>query len=180
MSYDAMSMSEDIHDFIRDHLHKGATILEFGSGNGTAELVKDYIVYTVEHDEKWVGKVEGAHYIYAPLSKYTIKRFEKQEMWYNFTALMYGIPEKYDFIIVDGPTAATGRAGFYKFLYKFRTDVPILFDDVQRVDENELLKWCAKKRRVPYTVYPLFDGTQFGVLWPEHYTLIPVPGSKDD
>ncbi|MEE3090119.1 MAG: hypothetical protein VX306_02515, partial [Candidatus Thermoplasmatota archaeon] len=42
---------------------QGSTVLELGSGDGTAALVERYTVYSVEDEEAWVGHCEGATYI---------------------------------------------------------------------------------------------------------------------
>ena len=45
----------------------------------------------------------------------------------------------YDLILVDGPNGAIGRGGFLKHLDLFNTNVPIIFDDINRKDELQMM-----------------------------------------
>ena len=58
-------------------------------------------------------------------------------------AYTYTPTQKYDLILVDGPGGwhhGWGRGGFFKHIDKFNTDVPMIFDDVNREEELTLLK----------------------------------------
>ena len=40
--------------WIKENLPHNSTILEFGSGTGTKELVKNYQVTSIEHSKEWL------------------------------------------------------------------------------------------------------------------------------
>ena len=52
---------------IRQLTPQGSTIVELGSGNGTNRLTKEFKVYSIEDDKKWIGYCEDSNYIHAPL-----------------------------------------------------------------------------------------------------------------
>ena len=72
------------------------------------------------------------------------------------------LPESYDMILVDGPGGSYGRGGFFKYLDKFNTDVPILFDDINREAELDLMKCVSKKLNKPYHI--LKDDNALGYI----------------
>jgi len=125
-----MSISQELFDWIRCVLPEGSTILECGSGYGSAKLAEHYTVYSIEHDRRWVNKYKEPNYIYAPI----IKR------WYSVKAIQDNMPEHYDMILVDGPLGRIGRGGFFNNLDLFKTDgVIIVFDDINRKAEWDLM-----------------------------------------
>lgn len=126
------SISRELFDYILKILPQGKTILELGSGWASSKLSEQYIVYSVEHDEHWLGKY-NTNYIHAPI----------KNGWYDVNILQNALPQDYDFILVDGPTGAIGRYGFYMYLSLFKKDVPIILDDVQRDEEFILLRRIA-------------------------------------
>jgi len=138
------SMDKEMYNWIRRNIPRGSTILELGSGKSTIDLVKDYRVYSVEHDKEWLNLTDKARYIYAPI----------KDGWYDTDILKKELPSKYDLIIVDGPPGYIGRMGFYHNLRLFKTKVcPILFDDTNRGAEKDLLEKITKKLRTKYTEY---------------------------
>jgi hypothetical protein len=47
-------------DYISRHLHADSKVFEFGGGGSTLFFLKNKTeVYTVEHDEKWFGVLQG-------------------------------------------------------------------------------------------------------------------------
>ena len=128
---------------------EGGTVLELGSGDGTAALVERYTVYSVEDDEAWVGHCEGATYIHAP---FTIPE-EKRPGWYDVDALRQGLPETYDLLLIDGPAGHKGRDGILHHLDLFRTDVPILVDDTVRSHEADIARELAMRLNRPMHVF---------------------------
>lgn len=121
------SIGQELYSWLLKNLEEGKTIVEFGSGRGTIELTKKWEVYTIEHDKKWLGVAPKANYIYAPL------RFDG---WYDSEKVFSGLPEKYDCIIVDGPVGPKARLGIDKHWDKLNTDVPIIFDDTNRMKDK--------------------------------------------
>lgn len=133
------SISDELFDWIQDNLQEGKTILELGSGAGTIVLTNYYNVYSIEHDEKWVGLAEKSTYIYAPIVEYD------GYLWYDVEVVKEQLPEKYDLILVDGPPGTIGREGFLKNIHLFNTDVPIILDDTNRSVEAEMASSLADK-----------------------------------
>ncbi len=149
----------DLFNYICANLEPGSTILEFGSGSGTQELSKHYMMYSVENAKYWLDKYD-TNYIYAPIKNYGNYR------WYDIDAIVPALPDKYDLILVDGPTGSIGRYGFIHHLKWFNIDVPIIFDDIQRKPEKKLLADMAKKLGRKFTIHKCTDGKAFGVLFP--------------
>lgn len=108
------------------------TLLEFGSGPVTHELAKCYTVYSVEDNRDYM---EGLpHGIHAPI----------EDGWYELSKLQ--LPEKYDLILVDGPSNKAGsRMGFFNHRNRFNLDVPIVMDDVNRPEERAVLDLLARQ-----------------------------------
>ena len=121
---------EELFAWIRSNIPDKKTILECGSGRGTVELMKHYTVYSIEHDPHWLNL--GANYIFAPLKKY------EGYTWYDVDVLK-NLPE-YDLLLIDGPTANTGRYGIVKNRDLFNWTVPIALDDTHRAEEQRMVK----------------------------------------
>lgn len=147
-------ISRELFDYIRLILPEGSTMLELGSGWGSSQLALHYTLYSVEHDPVWVDRYDS-HYIYAPLV----------DGWYDVQVLERTLPKYYDLILVDGPPGhvGIGRIGFFHNLRLFRTDVPIIFDDVDRPAEYALMVQVATALRKPYQVFPS-GAKKFGVV----------------
>ncbi len=108
------------------------TLLELGSGPVTHKLAKCYTVYSIEDN---IDYMEGLpHGIHAPISR----------GWYCLNNNQ--LPEKYDLILVDGPSNRTGsRMGFFNHRNQFNLDVPIVMDDVNRPEERAVLDLLARE-----------------------------------
>jgi hypothetical protein len=169
-NFGGWAIDVECYNKIVEILPKGKTILEFGSGTGTAELVKNYIVHSVEHDINWVNKY-GSNYIYAPL-KPIINALDVN--WYDVFALKQKLPEKYDLILIDGPPSTAdnrrSREGFYWNLNLFNLDgVIIIFDDIQREHDFNNMILVSKKLGRTYEIFESGEGSlkkKFGVLMP--------------
>ena len=167
-NFGGWAIDVECYNKIKEILPKGSTILEFGSGTGTAELIKDYEVYSVEHDINWVNK-NGSKYIYAPL-KATLNALDV--LWYDTYALKQKLPEKYDLILVDGPPSTVNnrrsREGFYWNLDLFNLDdVIIIFDDIQREHDMNNMLLVANKLGRTYEIFESGEGSlkkKFGVI----------------
>ena len=151
-NFGVWAISEQLFDWMVDNIPKSSTILELGSGTGTIELAKHFNMISIEHDHKWLNKAKS-HYIHAPIV----------DNWYDRKVLERDLIEPYDAILVDGPPAKYGRSGFYENLDLFLTDVPIIFDDVNRTEELELMKKVAKKLKKEAKVFQTED-KYFGVI----------------
>tara|TARA_R110001599_G_scaffold43191_1_gene129595 strand:- start:1642 stop:2118 length:477 start_codon:yes stop_codon:yes gene_type:complete len=121
------AISDELFSWVRENLDEGKTILEFGSGTGTIELTKHWNTYSVEQDQKWVGKAPNSNYIYAPI----------KDGWYDKEIVFSLIPKSYDLMIIDGPGGSDLRPGVDKYLDKLNTDIPIILDDTHRKKDRD-------------------------------------------
>ncbi len=159
------AIAQEVFDFIRSILSEGKVLLELGSGWSSSQFSKYYTVYSVEHNPRWLGKY-NINYIYAPI----------KDKWYNPNILKEKLPQNYDLILVDGPPGYPGcrtdRYGFYTHLELFKTNLPIVFDDVNRKTEYELMLQVGKKLQRDVVVFNCKSkgGKKFGVILYEETT----------
>lgn len=138
------SIEEKMHHFIQEEIGKGKCILEFGSGNGTDELLKHYKVCSIEHNVKYVQKRNDDHTCYhAPINN----------GWYCSATVEKAITERnYDLILVDGPTGKM-RKGILDHLSLFRdVQCPFVFDDVNRTDDLAIMNEFCNKLNYEYEI----------------------------
>mgnify|MGYP003648902485 CR=1 FL=1 len=114
----------------------GSKVLEFGSGDGTAEMAKHFIMTSIEQDLKWVDKYDS-RYIYAPL-------YDKN--WYDWLDLEMGeIQDDYALILIDGPyargNARKGTQDYYLAHPNLFENCFLVFDDTQRQEDKEVCDW---------------------------------------
>ena len=117
-----------------------STILELGTGSGTASLAKYFDVISIEHDVKW--HTDHSKLIDTPLvnlNKLNVpnafrKRFAKASEWYDPEVIEEALVDvNYKAILVDGPNGGARRAGLWWFYrHLFDTSVPVIVDDVHR------------------------------------------------
>ena len=138
-NFGGYAISIEMYKWILKNLPKGSIILELGSGKGTVELSEFYKVYSIEHDKRWLGFSKKSNYIYAPIVKY--KRYK----WYDIGRIKRLIPKNYDLLLVDGPNGYIGREGFVDNIGLFKTDIPIIIDDIQREKYVGMRDFLAKK-----------------------------------
>ncbi len=133
-NFGGWSVEVSIFNEIWDRLELGESILEFGSGAATRELVKYWKVTSIEQSKKWVNMVPRSNYIFAPL----------KNGWYH-TGPLKELP-KYDLVLVDGPfNPVQGRRGLLKHLDMFDLTVPWIFDDINRGLDLEVFNDFCKK-----------------------------------
>jgi len=177
------AIAESTFNYIKSILPEGKTILEIGSGWGTGFLANHYKMYSIEANKDWVGKFKST-YIYAPIKMYDMVYQESLDSWQlisNNSQDNYMSPDivdnfgwhdpdivkskieniKYDLILIDGPEGRIGRGGFYKHLELFNTNVPMIFDDIGRKAEMDLLKKVSQKVKRDYI---LLDDNVTGVI----------------
>jgi hypothetical protein len=133
-SFGDWAISKEMFDWILNNVPEGSVILELGSGEGTKELVKRYTVYSVEHDENWVGLEPKSNYIFAELVN----------GWYDNEVLKREIPKKYDLIIIDGPPGEL-RENITEHLSLFDGNTIIIVDDTNREIDNKITLEISKK-----------------------------------
>jgi len=152
--FGGFSIDEQVFEYINKVLKEGDTILELGSGWASGELSKRFTVYSIEHDMKWVNRYD-TNYIYAPIVDISTNKEDRkhEKRWYDPEIVKQNIPENYDLILIDGPPGWIGRGGFLKYIHLFKTDVPIIFDDVNRRDERLLMQDTAKLLNKSYKIH---------------------------
>ena len=64
---------------------------------------------------------------------------------YDVDVIKEKLIDKYDLILVDGPNGKFGRGGFLKHIDLFNTNVPIIFDDINRDAERQLMIKVSEK-----------------------------------
>lgn len=146
------ALQRDIEAFAQE----GDTVVEFGSGTGTKDLVDLGLqVYSVEHNEYWCdfGKKAGidSDYQHAPIVALpeAISGFPKQVEWYDVDsveevcgrAIENSRAGHVDHVLIDGPPGEIGRAGVLYSIKHGHLDVSnavIFIDDIHRADELNL------------------------------------------
>lgn len=160
------AIQESCYNFIKQILPEGKTILELGSGLGTDYLSKHYKMYSIENYKEWINKYNST-YIYAPIKMYNDEwttpdlpgeGSPKQIGWYDPEIVKNNLPVDYDLILVDGPNGSFGRGGFLKHLDWFNTNVPMVFDDINREPDRLLMVEVAKKIGKPYYELDKYTG----------------------
>lgn len=158
------SIDKNLYEFITSNLLEGSTILELGSGYGTEVLSKKYKMYSIEHNEKFVGKYNST-YCYAPI----------KNGWYDVDSIKMWLDlfkPDYQLILIDGPTGEIGRGKFANHLNLFNSDGMMIFDDTNRDAErqlfNDVLHQTNFEFEVPETAitkrnYKIFE--KFSVIY---------------
>mgnify|MGYP003140961508 CR=1 FL=1 len=143
------SINENCYNYLIGNFNQGSTMLELGSGYGTKKLSEYFNMYSIENFIEFCGLYDS-HYIYAPIklydNEYTKPNLPEQKGWYDLQYFTdWKLPKNYDLILVDGPNGGMfGRGGFLKHLDLFKSDVPIIFDDINREPERLLMEEVAK------------------------------------
>lgn len=145
------SISISLYHYLEENLPEDKTILELGSGWGTGKLAEKWNVWSVEDNAKWAGKYND-QYFEVPL----------RDSWYDPGILAVYLEDlEYDLLLVDGPY--DHREGFVKYLYLFKQDVPMVFDDVRRKSGRRILEMVSKKLDRPWNLHGL-GRELFGVI----------------
>ncbi len=161
-SFHGHSITKNLFDYILRVLPEGKTILELGSGWATGELAKHYTMYSIEHDEEYLGLYDST-YLHVPLKDHKKLANHKSTVWYDPDVLkekLKGI--KYDLLLVDGPPHT--RSGHFKYMSIFDGDSIMVFDDYAREIEKKLVNSVASVIETPYVVYCSPDGKPFAVI----------------
>jgi|TARA_R110000796_G_scaffold107341_2_gene218079 hypothetical protein len=164
-----ISINNNCIDLIKDLLPDGGTILEFGSGEGTTWLSDaGYTMFSVENQSEWMDKYpKHTTYINCSIKYYDLdysppKNIFNQTGWYNPNDLFPNLPKKYDLILVDGPGGRWGRGGFYKHIDKFNTDVPMVFDDINRTQDSDVMEFISDYIGREYKIIDNYTGVILG------------------
>jgi hypothetical protein len=133
----------ELLEWMKTNIPLGTNIVEFGSGNGTKELVKLWNVFSVESNKEWIGKSKS-NYCHAPLVN----------GWFDVEKVKGFLPDDYAAILVDAPTQNDGgRSGILKHLNLFKKDVVWIFDDVNRSADFQVMFETAKHFNKSYKVH---------------------------
>ena len=138
-------MPKAARDWIEQHIRKGSTILEFGSGDSSEELARRYDLYSIEHDPAYVGKTKSK-YIYASIVENDTSKSKGEEGWYD-AKIFQEIGEFFELIIIDGPPGNIGRSGILEYLDLMPNWRYMLVDDTDRIEERELVAELCKHYR---------------------------------
>ncbi|NBC11023.1 MAG: hypothetical protein GVY24_04705 [Planctomycetes bacterium] len=142
-------------DWLEATLPRGRTIVELGSGEGTAWLAERWRVVSVEHDARFVGR-HASRYVYAPL----------RDGWYDAAVLARELPARCDLLLVDGPPKRIGRRPLLEHLDLFHTDGWIVLDDVHRHGERLLTAALSARLDRPFAVRRASMWRRFAVIAP--------------
>lgn len=143
------AIAPDLIWAIREMIADGATLVEFGSGEGSAALSRYYKVHSIEDCMQWLNRFDGPTYHFAPLVR----------DWYSRDAVDDIFEEigPFDVLLIDGPSSARGdRRGVVAALGSILRERPrlIVVDDTHREAEqwvsDEVLRFVGggSRRRV--------------------------------
>lgn len=132
------AISRELFNKIKEILPEGSSILEFGAGEGTKELLNYYKVSSVEHNGKYAKQIKAkcSHCVYlAPL----------ENGWYSEDMVRSALSVKKALILIDGPPKEL-RANLPIDLFK-DIECPVIFDDVNRgLDRSIMHLFCYKNK----------------------------------
>ncbi len=149
-------------------INKRSSIIEFGAGNSTvyiAKIIKTFGLkvkfYAVDSDEQWVNRVtenltkvgvqDAIELIVAPVQESPdyATALASSFKWYDSEVIKKKInEEKFDLIIVDGPTGKLCPFSRYPaisfLLNRLAESYTIFLDDAGRTDETKILnEWAG-------------------------------------
>lgn len=148
-------MPEDAFRWIENNIEQNATILEFGSGDGSQRLSNRYDLWSIEHDDAWIGKTQS-NYVHAEIVSNPWSEKLGETGWYD-PAFLDSAPEAVELIIVDGPVGTIGRGGILHVLERLPKFKYLLVDDTDRKEERALSEKICEMLHLKYT---RFETTQ--------------------
>jgi hypothetical protein len=155
MALGGWAISEELYGWLERNVPPGQTVVELGSGQGTADLCKRWKVWSVEHDPTWAGSVKQANYVLAPL----------RGGWYDRAAVKMGLSGvSYSALVIDGPPGTAGRLRFADNADLFDPAAHWVFDDLQRHDVKRSAARLAHARGKKLGCMVCSDGREFGVI----------------
>lgn len=136
-------LPEEALMYVLEHCKKGTIVVEFGSGHGSQKLADHLELYSIEHDEDWLG-LTSSTYIHAPIKPNEHASKVGQSGWYDANIVLDHWPEGVELVIVDGPPGFIGRFGIMSIQDKLKKVGRIIIDDVDRPDELMLVEELSK------------------------------------
>ena len=149
---DGWMLPSEVFQWIEENISHGSRILEFGSGEGSVILSKNYQLISIEHDEQWIGLSSG-EYIHAPIVQNQVSNKYSELGWYDFEMLQ-DLPSSVDVILIDGPPGEIGRSGILHMLKKLPLCSWIIIDDTDRTPEKKLTELLIQ-RLTPIKVHDI-------------------------
>ena len=157
-------IAKECIDKISTLISEGDTVLEIGSGPGTELLLEKWKVISIENYEPMLGEYHD-DYIYAPIVPFEDPKFPRSTGWFDTNHIKVGLKDRdYDLIYVDGPAAFHGRGGFAVNISLFKDDVPMVFDDVNRRRDRDVMVNVANRLGRKWEMFPV-EGKKFGVVY---------------
>ena len=129
--------------WIEANIPKRSTVLEFGSGDGSQRLANRYDLWSIEHDEQWIGKTKS-NYVMAKIIDNPVSQKAGEQGWYD-PIFFEKIPQSAELIVVDGPVGTIGRSGLLHHLEKLPQFRYIMVDDTDRPEEERLSQQLAER-----------------------------------
>jgi hypothetical protein len=131
------SISEDLIKSVQEFIPRAGRILEFGSGNGTFELINlGYQLFSVEENSKFIG----LHH-----STYCLAEIENG--WYNKERVLNFLENRdFDALLIDGP-AKGDRLKMLEIGIDFEKFKTIIIDDIDREGDRDLFDTLSKGKK---------------------------------
>lgn len=152
---DGYNLDIEAIEYINDII-PGGKIYEFGSGDGTLELLKEHDVFSIESQKEYFISRGKNHIIFLA---------EIKNGWYDADVLKDTIKdlESSDLILIDGPPKKM-REGILNNLDIFNNfKGVIIFDDVNRELDFSIMKKFAEHFKLSYEIFA-FSRKNIGVL----------------
>ncbi len=161
------SITTPLYKHLQKTLPEGKTILELGSGWGSSKLMEHWNLYSIETAEEWFKKFNPQSFLVptrlVPKSERESHDPKGIKGWYDLEILKKALQGlEYDLILIDGPTY--GRWEFPYNLNLFDTSVPMVFDDVNRLEGQTVIKKVSLLVERSYKIYFERSRTSFGVI----------------
>ena len=147
------ALPDKAFQWIEENIPFGSNIVELGSGHGSIRLAENYQLWSIEHDETWLGISSGT-YIYAEITPFSINN--QKGYWYNPEKVKNSLPEQYALIIIDGPPSTIGRNGILAHQEIFKWDCYVMVDDTHRPEDKLIAdQLCLEKslNQISFTEY---------------------------
>tara|TARA_B100001564_G_C20603843_1_gene654117 strand:+ start:222 stop:731 length:510 start_codon:yes stop_codon:yes gene_type:complete len=163
-------MPEDIFTWIEANIGQGESVLEFGSGHGSITLSKRYNLFSVEHNQEWIG-ISDSTYIHAEIEENPVSTKNNQQGWYKQSPVREVIKtNNIVLFLIDGPPGDIGRHGILSLLDILPKSAFFIVDDVHRSAEldlfNKLLEWHGGEGIIHTSKYDSGKERRWGVLQP--------------
>lgn len=90
-----LELRKVLYEFILKEIPSGSNVVELGGGNcSTRAFGKEYNLYTIEHDDRFLKHTDYTTYLYAPI----------KNGWYDREHLEGVMPKDISMVFIDGPS----------------------------------------------------------------------------